>query len=73
MDFRKATNLFADADFDGDPVQIYQPVKMTRYPPDDFDGDPETDSKENDTSFEGGSLNQMFQLMKMMKRLRSFM
>tara|TARA_R110002051_G_scaffold13808_6_gene45655 strand:- start:20013 stop:22388 length:2376 start_codon:yes stop_codon:yes gene_type:complete len=25
MDFRKATNLFADPDFDGDPVQIYQP------------------------------------------------
>ncbi len=23
MDFRKATNLFADPDFDGDPVQIY--------------------------------------------------
>jgi type I restriction enzyme R subunit len=25
MDFRKATNLFADPDFDGDPVQIYEP------------------------------------------------
>ena len=25
MDFRKATNLFADPDFDGDPVQIYNP------------------------------------------------
>ena len=25
MDFKKATELFADADFDGDPVQIYQP------------------------------------------------
>ncbi len=25
MDFRKATNLFADRDFDGDPVQIYEP------------------------------------------------
>ena len=24
MDFRKATNLFADPDFDGDPVQIYE-------------------------------------------------
>ena len=56
MDFRKATNLFADEKFDGDPVQIYEagnddPVT----PPDSFDGDPETDSKENDTSFEGGS------------------
>jgi type I restriction enzyme R subunit len=25
MDFRKATELFADPDFDGDPVQIYEP------------------------------------------------
>lgn len=25
MDFRKATNLFADPDFDGDPVMIYEP------------------------------------------------
>lgn len=56
MDFRKATNLFADPDFDGDPVQIYQPGKNDPVtPPDDFDGNPETDLKENDTSFEGGS------------------
>lgn len=25
LDFRKATNLFADPDFDGDPVQVYEP------------------------------------------------
>jgi type I restriction enzyme R subunit len=25
MDFKKATELFADKDFDGDPVQIYEP------------------------------------------------
>src|SRR3989442_9907486 len=25
MDFRKATELFADPNFDGDPVQIYEP------------------------------------------------
>lgn len=25
MDFRRATELFADPDFDGDPVQIYEP------------------------------------------------
>lgn len=25
IDFRKATNHFADPDFDGDPVQVYQP------------------------------------------------
>jgi type I restriction enzyme, R subunit len=27
MDFRKATNLFADPDFDGEPVQIYEPAE----------------------------------------------
>ena len=56
MDFRKVTNLFADPDFDGDPVQIYQPDKNDPVtPPDNFDGDPETDSQENDPSFEGRS------------------
>jgi type I restriction enzyme R subunit len=25
MDFKKATELFADPDFDGDPVQVYEP------------------------------------------------
>ena len=35
MDFRKATNLFADPDFDGDPVQIYEPEEgETVVPPD---------------------------------------
>lgn len=28
MDFRQATSLFADPDFDGDPVQIYEPLPM---------------------------------------------
>ena len=56
MDFRKVTNLFADPDFDGNPVQIYQPDKNDPVtPPDNFDGDPETDSQENDPSFEGRS------------------
>ena len=27
MDFKKATELFADPDFDGDPVQIYEPSR----------------------------------------------
>lgn len=36
MDFRKATNLFADEKFDGHPVQIYEPGKGgTVVPPDD--------------------------------------
>lgn len=36
MDFKKATELFADPDFDGDPVQIYEPTPdETPVPPDD--------------------------------------
>ncbi len=36
MDFRKATNLFADPDFDGDPVQVYEPeADESPVPPDD--------------------------------------
>jgi type I restriction enzyme R subunit len=36
MDFRKATNLFADPDFDGEPVQIYEPQSgESPVPPDD--------------------------------------
>jgi type I restriction enzyme R subunit len=38
MDFRKATNLFADPDFDGDPVQIYEPgLGDDIVPPDPID------------------------------------
>ncbi|WP_031441909.1 EcoAI/FtnUII family type I restriction enzme subunit R [Arenibacter algicola] len=38
MDFRKATNIFARPDFDGDPVQIYEPKpKEPVVPPDEFD------------------------------------
>jgi type I restriction enzyme R subunit len=36
MDFRRATALFADPDFDGDPVQIYEPTEgETIVPPDE--------------------------------------
>ena len=36
MDFKKATELFADPDFDGDPVQIYEPVgDESPVPPDE--------------------------------------
>jgi type I restriction enzyme R subunit len=38
MDFKKATELFADKDFDGDPVVIYEPKgDDSPVPPDDFD------------------------------------
>jgi type I restriction enzyme R subunit len=40
MDFRGATNHFADPDFDGDPVQIYQPTDGGPMLPPDDDGDP---------------------------------
>ncbi len=36
LDFRRATALFADPDFDGDPVQIYEPdADASPVPPDD--------------------------------------
>lgn len=36
MDFRRATSLFADPDFDGEPVQIYEPgLDESPVPPDD--------------------------------------
>jgi type I restriction enzyme R subunit len=36
LDFRKATNHFADPDFDGEPVQIYEPSEQDPVtPPDD--------------------------------------
>ena len=46
IDFRKATNHFADPDFDGDPVQIYEPgpddpITPPDPPPDD--GEPVDD------------------------------
>ena len=40
MDFRKATNLFADPDFDGEPVQIYEPEPdESPAPSEDTNGD----------------------------------
>ncbi len=44
MDFKKATELFADTDFDGEPVQIYEPETMndSPVPPDDFETDHDT-------------------------------
>jgi len=38
MDFKRATELFADPDFDGDPVQVYEPgADDPPQPPDDED------------------------------------
>ncbi|OWY08917.1 restriction endonuclease [Thioclava sp. F42-5] len=49
MDFRGATNHFADPDFDGDPVQIYEPGADEPITP------PEEDSAPEDTPAEDGS------------------
>lgn len=41
LDFKKATELFADPAFDGDPVQIYEPKgDASPVPPDELDGMP---------------------------------
>jgi type I restriction enzyme R subunit len=55
MDFKKATELFADPDFDGDPVQIYQPKGDDDIvPPDDTSNvDPTTGGEQKpDISFD---------------------
>ncbi|WP_137787680.1 EcoAI/FtnUII family type I restriction enzme subunit R [Sphingomonas sp. 3P27F8] len=61
MDFRGATNHFADPDFDGEPVQIYEPSDDDSvFPPDDEDttsdpsGDDEEESREDETIIDGG-------------------
>ncbi|WP_288942910.1 EcoAI/FtnUII family type I restriction enzme subunit R [uncultured Roseovarius sp.] len=50
MDFRGATNHFADPDFDGEPVQIYQPG------PDDPMTPPDDESTEPSEGPEGGGI-----------------
>ncbi len=53
MDFKKATELFADKDFDGDPVQIYTPEPGgSPIPPDDFET-PDDDSDSDDETGNG--------------------
>jgi type I restriction enzyme R subunit len=64
MDFKKATELFADPDFDGEPVQVYSPEEEdSPVPPDDpaevenEQGDPDPGSVNYPTADEdeGGS------------------
>ena len=50
MDFRNATRLFRDPDFDGEPVQIYEPKPtepVTPFEPDSDFGDDDTDDGGN--------------------------
>jgi type I restriction enzyme R subunit len=42
MDFKKATELFADPDFDGDPVVIYEPKEGESVVPPDVEGGDDT-------------------------------
>jgi type I restriction enzyme, R subunit len=51
VDFKKATELFADPDFDGEPVQIYEPGpgEKTTPPMDGGDGGEGQDIGEGDT------------------------
>lgn len=55
MDFKKATELFADPEFDGKPVQIYEPgPDDTPVPPDEITDQPtETTGSENEPEAKG--------------------
>jgi type I restriction enzyme R subunit len=54
MDFKKATELFADPDFDGDPEVIYEPPSGgPTVPPDGGEGDDTDDTDPGDT-YPGG-------------------
>ena len=49
IDFKKATELFADPDFDGDPVQIYEPKGDDPVvPPDETEDTDDTDTPADD-------------------------
>lgn len=54
MDFKRATTLFADSTFDGDPVQIYEPkAGQSPVPPDDVPL-PESEDRYPDSTAKGG-------------------
>lgn len=54
MDFRNASRLFADPEFDGDPVQIYEPEEGDPIvPPDVEDANDENDDYNNEFDQDG--------------------
>jgi len=58
MDFKRATALFADPDFDGAPVQIYEPsAEQSVVPPDDTatEGDSADDEQPGNQTASSGS------------------
>lgn len=56
MDFRRATNLFADPDFDGEPVQIYEPAPEDPVVPHEEEESEETPSNDP-TGQDGDEIN----------------
>lgn len=60
MDFKKATELFADPDFDGEPVVIYEPKSGGSPVPPNTDGEtntpPDADGEENSDGNGDGTL-----------------
>ncbi len=57
MDFKKATELFADEGFDGKPVQIYCPKPdQPTIPPDDFDTPEDESNGFDETGTDNGGL-----------------
>jgi len=65
MDFKRATELFADPDFDGDPVQIYEPgTDDPPMPPDEIDDATTTTfgefGEEEQPEIDGGVLGDPF-------------
>lgn len=54
MDFRKATELFADPGFDGEPVQIYEPKGHEPVVPPDEPGEPGEDEPPGDDDVQIG-------------------
>ena len=54
MDFKKATELFADPDFDGDPVQIYEPGPDETPVPPDYDQPIDIDGAETPIDIDDG-------------------
>ncbi len=53
IDFKKATELFADPDFDGEPVQIYQPKGDDPPLPPDEEGNNESEETTDGSSMPG--------------------
>jgi type I restriction enzyme R subunit len=49
FDFKKATQLFADPDFDGDPVQIYEPKPVDPIVPPVTEDEPQPDDPDETT------------------------